>query len=252
MIHLQCPHCHSKLAVKEAMAGRLGACPKCKNKIRIPQLETITPDDLPEERISAAPKRESAAQTTRPPRRFEEDDDADEPLAPPKRRRFEDVDDRADDAEPAPRRRKKRRKKRRRESSSSVPSFLSDNPVLFALAGVAGILLITCGLALLFPPVALLPIGLGWLLLMVSNIWFLVCAFQDDVMSGVLCLLIPFYSLYYLITHFDEVRMPIFTGLLGFVLVMGGSCAMGIGGAMHNEPPPNFLGALQISARVID
>jgi hypothetical protein len=250
MIHLLCPHCHTKLAVKEAMAGRLGVCPKCKNKMRIPQLETITPDDVPEERISAAPKREATAQSAKSPRRFEDDEDDDRP-ARPRRRPIEDADDRADDDEPAPRRRKKRKKRRRRESSSGVPSLLSDNPVLFGLAGVVLLMLITCGLALLFPPAALVPIGLGWLMMAVGNIWYLVCAFQEDVMSGVLCFVVPFYSLYYLIAHFDEVKMPFFTGLVGFVLIVGGSCAGGIGGAMRGEPPSGVHGTVRVAARVV-
>jgi hypothetical protein len=112
-------------------------------------------------------------------------------------------------------------------------------------------MLITCGLALIFPPAALVPIGLGWLMMAVGNIWFLVCAFQEDVMSGVLCFVVPFYSLYYLIAHFDEVKMPFFTGLVGFVLIVGGSCAGGIGGAIRGEPPSGVYGAGNAPARVV-
>jgi hypothetical protein len=249
MIHLQCPYCHTKLAVKEAMAGRLGACPKCQNKVRIPQLETLAPDDLAEERVSATPKREAVAQPPRPARRFEEDDD-DRP-ARPRRRPIDDADDRADDDEPAPRRPRKRRKRRRRESSSSS-AFGDFNPIWFALIGVAVIWIICFGLSFVFPLIALVPLGLGGLLSFAGLIWFLIVAFQDDVLAGVLCLFVPFYSLYYFISHFDETKAPFFTQLLGTLMMFTSMCAGGMSGAMHSDrPPPGVHGAAYVPVRIV-
>jgi hypothetical protein len=233
------------------MAGRVGACPKCKNKVRIPELETIAPEDLPEERVTPAPKRVATVQPSRSPRDFEEDEDDERP-ARPRRRPSDDADDRAVDNEPAPRRRKKRRKKRRSESSSGFASFLSENLLLSGLIGVGILMLLVCGVAFIFPPIALLPIGLGWLMMIVCNIWFIVCAFQDDVLQGVLCFLVPFYSLYYLITHFEEVKMPFFGGLIGALMIMGGSCAAGVGGASWGSSQPQGVhGGLHASSHFV-
>jgi phage FluMu protein Com len=35
MIHIQCPNCNKKLAVKESQAGVIGVCPACKSKFRV-------------------------------------------------------------------------------------------------------------------------------------------------------------------------------------------------------------------------
>jgi hypothetical protein len=250
MIHLLCPHCRCKLAVKEAMAGRLGACPKCKNKIRIPQLETITSEEVPEERVSAAPQRIVTVQPTRTSRDLEDAEDDDRP-ARPRRRRFEDADDRADDDEPAPRRPRKRRKRRRREASSSF-SIGDITPIWFVLIGLVVIWIICFGLSFVFPLVALVPLGLGWLLSIAGGIWFLIVAFQDDVLAGVLCMFVPFYSLYYLITHFDETKAPFFTQLLGTLMMFTSMCGGGMSGAIHgNRPPSGVNGAVCVPTRVI-
>ena len=75
--------------------------------------------------------------------------------------------------------------------------------------------------------------GLGFLLSIVGGIWFLMVAFQDDVMQGILCWFVPFYSLFYLATHWEEEKMPFFTQLAGLALMMFGSCAVGVGAGLR-------------------
>ena len=72
---------------------------------------------------------------------------------------------------------------------------------------------------------------LGWLIAFAGGIWFLVVAFQDDAIQGILCLFVPFYSLIYLITHFEEVKKPFLVQVVGTALALGGLCAGGIRGA---------------------
>jgi hypothetical protein len=103
------------------------------------------------------------------------------------------------------------------------------SPMMIALIVIAGISLISAGLAIVFPPLALVPIGLGWILSLVGGVMFLLVAFQDDVMQGLLCLFIPMYSLFYLITHFEEEKVPFFLQLGGTLLVFLGYCAGGVG-----------------------
>ena len=75
----------------------------------------------------------------------------------------------------------------------------------------------------------MVPILLGWLTALVGGVMFLIVAFQDDVMQGILCWFVPFYSLFYLITHWEEEKVPFFIQIAGFVMVFMGSCAFGGG-----------------------
>ena len=56
---------------------------------------------------------------------------------------------------------------------------------------------------------------IGWLLLiigyiglLVTGIWLLVLAFQDSVIWGLACLCLPFVSLIFVITHWEEAKAP--------------------------------------------
>jgi hypothetical protein len=105
--------------------------------------------------------------------------------------------------------------------------------------GVVGVCLLLSIVGIVVPPVAYVPVALGWLLQFVAGVWLLVIAFQDNVVQGLLCLCVPFYSLFYLITHFDETKNALFLWLIGLgVLIMGG-CAGGVGQAIRGEAPPN-------------
>ena len=59
-------------------------------------------------------------------------------------------------------------------------------------------------------PVAVLLSGVGAL-------WFAVVTFQDSVTEFLLCAFVPFYSLYYILTHFEEVKRPLLVQFLCFV-----------------------------------
>jgi hypothetical protein len=51
--------------------------------------------------------------------------------------------------------------------------------------------------------------------------WIVSIAFQDDAMQGVMCLFVPFYFIYYALTHWEESSGPFALGItgLGFVAV---------------------------------
>jgi hypothetical protein len=84
--------------------------------------------------------------------------------------------------------------------------------------------------AFLVPPLAILPLMLGWLMMMAAGIWFLVIVFQIDVMSAVLCFLCGWYALYFLCTHFQECKRPFYLNLTGVMIWFLGLMA-GAGGA---------------------
>ena len=86
-------------------------------------------------------------------------------------------------------------------------------------------------LAFAFPPFAVIPILIGCLLMFVGQIWFLIIAFQDDVVQGLLCLFIGIYALYYALTNLDEVKIPFGMQILGLVMIVSSFCA----GGMHGK-----------------
>jgi hypothetical protein len=89
-----------------------------------------------------------------------------------------------------------------------------DLPSLIVMGvSVAALLLVV--LSLLIPPVALLVLFLGAAMSVTGGIWFLIVAFQEDALSGILCLLLPFYALYFLVTHLEITKKPFFLQLIG-------------------------------------
>jgi hypothetical protein len=89
-------------------------------------------------------------------------------------------------------------------------------------------------LAVFVPSLAIVPIILGGFMAGAGGIMFLIVAFKDDAMQGILCWFVPFYSLYYLITHFEEEKIPFFLQVAGFVMMMIGGCAGGVGEGLRH------------------
>jgi hypothetical protein len=55
----------------------------------------------------------------------------------------------------------------------------------------------------------------GILILILGNMWFLVRAFQESILWGLGCLLLPFVSLAFLILHWRSAKDPFFLALYG-------------------------------------
>jgi HEAT repeat protein len=74
-----------------------------------------------------------------------------------------------------------------------------------ALVGVGFVLMGLCFVGLGTAVVCLWIMGaLAFILGLWAGIWFLIIAFQEDAMQGILCLFVPFYGLYYLISRFGS------------------------------------------------
>jgi hypothetical protein len=238
MIRLQCPGCRKNLGVKDDLAGRLVACPQCKARIRVPQPEVEELEEVEDqvvESISTAPR---PGRRPPPPKRRPVDEEEEEETRVTARRprRPRDDEEDEDDEEERPRPTRKRKKKRR-ERRSDTGGGMSGS--LIALGAVAGLCIVLIVVSIFVPVLALIPMAIGWLIAFAGGVWFLVCAFQDDAIQGVLCLFVPFYSLIYLITHFEEVKKPFLVQVVGTVLAIAGGCAGGIraakdGGGKYN------------------
>src|SRR5262249_53798329 len=152
----------------------------------------------------------------RPSRRSRDEDDEDEDDRPRRRRSRDDDED-----EPLRKRLTRAdapRGRRRRRIREEGPWF---TPQMKIGGGIAAGVLLLCLIApLIFPPAVVLPVCLGLLLYVGGQIWFIIVAFKDDVMQGLLCWFIPLYAFYYLVVNWDEEKWPFFTTLAGFSLFL--------------------------------
>jgi hypothetical protein len=259
MIQLHCPHCDKKLGVDDALEGRLAVCPRCKKKFRVSRSEGPAADESSDDRYAVRPRNEPQLprkktrrpvedsdedydEVVKPRRRRADDDEDDEPVRPkrrrvddeedepvrPKRRRVDDEDDWEDEDEPP-------RRSRKRKSRGRSGGFGGMDPFVAGLLGLGVVSVLLVVLAFIWPALSLVPIVLGWLVAIGGGIWFLVVAFQDSPAAGLLCLFVPFYSLIYLCTHFDETKKPFFVQLLGGGILMGGFLAAGLAAKKDNR-----------------
>jgi hypothetical protein len=124
---------------------------------------------------------------------------------------------------PAPaRKKKKKRKKARSESSSGFRMGV------LAIVGIvfAGLFVLMCLVGLLFPPVqAVLGGGtalVGGGLMLVGAIGIMMAAFEEDVMCGVMYMVVPLYPLYFIVTRIGEVWKMLLMQVGGTMLLVVG------------------------------
>ena len=77
--------------------------------------------------------------------------------------------------------------------------------------------------------VGMLLIVMGFGLALVGGIWFLVLAFQEDIMWGIGCLLCGIVQLVFLVMHIDQTWKPFAVQMAGLALVV-------VGAAMQPQP----------------
>jgi hypothetical protein len=265
---LPCPNGHV-LVIPPKLAGKRIKCPKCQAPLEVPILtaaeeeeEIITeaaeeeaPKSRPAQGIKKGPPplprapRDEDRDERKQRNRFQDDDDDE---APQRRRRPIDDDD-EDDDRPRVRRRRaeddweederprsRRRKRNRRQNSlyASIFGNLSEGKV--ALIGF-GVILLFLALSFISPVFALIPLLASVVLTLGGGIWFLVIVFKDNPVKGVLCMVIPLYSLFYLLSNFEEVKRPFFAQLAGVLLGFATTVAMGFS-KEGNNGRPNRLG----------
>ena len=180
-----CPKCREKLPSDQNVAGEVVVCPNCKGRFRFTKAQ--------------APAQLGVKPTAQPRPRPQDDT----PLSPsrPRAHRADDDDDEAFEAQ------RPRKKSKRKSRGLANLSWLGFN-ALTVLLGL-GIITIPClVLGFIWREVLTIPYTLSLLVAGVAYIWFLVIAFQDSAANGLACLFVPFFSLYYAIANFSEVKQP--------------------------------------------
>ena len=57
--------------------------------------------------------------------------------------------------------------------------------------------------------------------MVVRHFWGVDIAFKDSIRQGLACLLIPYYSIFYSIKHWEKTKKPFKVFLIGFAIVIG-------------------------------
>jgi hypothetical protein len=247
MIRLICPGCKKKLGIGDHLAGRVVVCPECKGKVRVPKPEPPAEVEMLEEveeleEVEAKPPRPRPSTAVKRPAPTEDRPrpptgirrrPADEEDEPPRRKPRDEAP--AEEDEDRPRRKRKRKPKRYRLKSERGESngLFGMEPFTVGLLGVGAVCVPLLLLAVFLPPVLLVTLAVGVLLMIAGGIWLLIVAFSDSPLQGVLCWFVPLYSIFYLVTHWEECKRPFFVQMVGLLLLMANSCVGGVAGAMH-------------------
>lgn len=63
---------------------------------------------------------------------------------------------------------------------------------------------------------------IGAALCVIGGLWLLILAFQTSILWGLGSLIVPFVSLIFAITHWDEAKTPFLTAVVGVILIFVG------------------------------
>ena len=64
----------------------------------------------------------------------------------------------------------------------------------------------------------------------IGFVWILITAFRESSSQGLLCMFVPFYEIYYVITRWSDTKKPFIIGLVGVIVLVIGIVAL-VGGA---------------------
>lgn len=198
MIQLPCPRCGQYLDVMESQLGKLAECPHCATRFQIP----LTPTPPP-----ATPRRASGIRPSgagiakRKPATPHVDDD------------LEDFDE---ESESRPKRGKSRN--RPRPASTSPGGIDGFTAMLIALACI---MVIFSVVGSYIPMALIVPGAIGLVITIGAGFWLLIFPFNESAVQGFLCLIVPFYALFYLAAHFDEMWRPFVLQVVASLMVAG-------------------------------
>jgi hypothetical protein len=70
---------------------------------------------------------------------------------------------------------------------------------------------------------SMLLVVIGFGLLLIGGLWVVVNAFKESILWGLGALFVPFVSLFFIIKHWDENKLPFFVQLGGLVIYVAGA-----------------------------
>jgi hypothetical protein len=228
MIRVRCPGCQEIVSFAEDLAGQIVICTECQQrKLRLPAPKPAAPDGIIEGR-AISEVRQASPPANKPSKPLGQDDD-DAPL-PVRSRRVRDDDEapsrvisrrdkanRRDEDDELRMPRARRAKKARPFQVGRV--FGAVDGLMMCLIGLGAAAVLTAPVTFIFPLFGSLPMLLGFVAAIAGSIWFLVIAFREQPVMGLACMIVPFFSLYYLISRFAETWRPFVLYLAGFATI---------------------------------
>ncbi|HVV99346.1 MAG TPA: prolyl oligopeptidase family serine peptidase [Planctomycetaceae bacterium] len=200
-ISVDCPGCGRTYNLNEKYAGKKVRCTDCKTAMQVPAAEAeevaTAFDSWDEEESAPAPKRKTISRRSAV---AQDDDDSEHDFETTESHRVPSK------AKPA----RKKKKKRKSGSGLKLPTEFT----VGHFCGLLAILFLCCVPVMFFGMVPALVCVLGWMIawviaLLVAAIWLLVIAFQEDAICGLLCIFVPFYQLYFIISRWSLTYRPI-------------------------------------------
>jgi hypothetical protein len=225
MIVTNCPKCRKPYELDRALAGKKSRCKSCGEvfSIPVPMGRPVAATTTPKPSAPAMPPAAAA------PQRWESV--LEEEPSSLKARRAAAPQLEAEDL-PALPRASYRAPRETRFRSKHAPSAVNVGPIIgwfLGLAVVSFIGVLTWVSVNQWPYAQSFQLGriwgIGFLLgclglSLWGYIWIVSLAFQDDSMQGVMCLFIPFYFIYYALTHWEESSGPFALGITGIGLFL--------------------------------
>jgi hypothetical protein len=102
---------------------------------------------------------------------------------------------------------------------SRIPRKMRNYLIALALFLIGGIVVLS--IPEVAAPVYLCMVAGGMLAMLVSGLWCLGIAFSEDILCGLLWIVVPFYNLYFIISRFQETKKPLALMLIGILLYVG-------------------------------
>lgn len=207
MIQFLCPGCQQSFTVDNSRANSIGTCPKCSSRFYVPESPDAPapPPPLP---VRKSPKPVEPVTLKR--HRYEDD----EPRRNSRQRTEDWDDDDEEDDEPI------RKTKRRSKKKKPLSFFDAGNSFSVFLLGYVGLSILLMMLSFAVPSAVFVPMVLGWLVASCAGLWFTILTFQDSIEAGLLCLFVPFYGLFYLISNFDYVKKSFYLSLVSMLMML--------------------------------
>jgi hypothetical protein len=224
MIRVKCPKCEKRLSVDEDEAGKIGSCPDCGQKFRIPAAKAAAanPDKGRPAKAAVAKKRpapqaKGAAKPAAPPPSRPKEDWEEEDSSPYAVKEGEEqteaarliAQDSFRDKEYEQLRKKKERALKKEESRKNLAS----------LGGLFLAWIALSGYAYWQPDYAAVPAGIGNLMSTFGAIWLIVLGFKEGALTGLLVWFIPFYDWYFAIKNFDIAGRAFIIKYVGLLIV---------------------------------
>ncbi len=207
MIQFLCPGCQQSFTVDNSRANSIGTCPKCSSRFYVPESPDAPapPPPLP---VRKSPKPVEPVTLKR--HRYEDD----EPRRNSRQRTEDWDDDDEEDDEPI------RKTKRRSKKKKPLSFFDAGNSFSVFLLGYVGLSILLMMLSFAVPSAVFVPMVLGWFVASCAGLWFTILTFQDSIEAGLLCLFVPFYGLFYLISNFDYVKKSFYLSLVSMLMML--------------------------------